>query len=75
MVTSSLLWNDDTTPRKSIGIHEVNRITMVNAKLDVLRKKLERLDMKVIDISIRCKICGGGHASMDCSTLNAFPNE
>lgn len=67
--------NNDTILRKLTRIHEVDRTTMVNAKLDILIKKLERMDMKAVDIAIRFKICRGGHASIECNILNAFSNE
>lgn len=48
---------------------------MVNAKLDALNKKLERMDMKVVKIALHCEICRERHANIDCSMLNPFPNE
>lgn len=56
MATNSLLWYNDTTPRKSLRIYETDGITMVNVKLNVLTKKLERMDMKTVGIIIQCEI-------------------
>lgn len=75
IVTSNLLWNDDIISKKSTKIYEVDLTTMVSDKLDVLMKKLERLDMKAVDVIIQCEICIEGHASINYSVLNAFPNE
>lgn len=75
MTTSSLFWTDDFIPRKSTKIHQLEEVTMVTTKLDALTKKLERMDMKAIDVAIRCKICEREHINIDCSTINAFPNE
>lgn len=50
-------------------------MTMVNAKLDTLTKKMERLDMKAVGVTRRCEICGGGHVSIDCNTINTYPGE
>lgn len=58
MVVSSSFWNYDTIPRKSMIIHKVDGITTVNAKLGVLTKKSKKMDMKAIDIPIRCEIIG-----------------
>lgn len=52
MTINNFFWANDITPRKSTIIHEVDRITMVNTKLDTLTEKLERMDIKIVDVTI-----------------------
>lgn len=52
MTTSNAFWTNDATPKKLTKKYEDNEITMINAKLDALMKKLKTLDMKVVDIPI-----------------------
>lgn len=61
MTICSFCWNDDIIPNKSQGIHKVDDITMVNVKFDRLIKKLKRMDMKIVDITLYHEICKRGH--------------
>lgn len=56
MTTNNLFWYNDTTLRKSMGIYKVDGITMVNVKHNAIMKKLERMDMKEVGITIQCEI-------------------
>lgn len=70
MVANSLCWNDDIILKKSQGIHKVN-----GKHFDALIEKLERKDMKTVNLTVRCETWRGRHVRMDCSMLNLFPNE
>ncbi|XP_044468620.1 uncharacterized protein LOC123198100 [Mangifera indica] len=75
MASNSCRWpNDRASQRRHLGVHEVDGITMVNAKLDALTKKLERLDMKVVRTS-SCENCGGDHASFECQMGTHYAHE
>lgn len=61
MATSSLQWfNEGVTPKKHFEIHEVDGIIMVNAILDFLTKKIDKLNIKVVNMS-SYEMCGLRH--------------
>lgn len=33
------------------------------------------MDIKVVDVTIWCEICGKEHASINCSAMNAYPGK
>lgn len=66
MTSNSIWWSNKRVNRTlALGVHEVDRISIVNVKLDVLAKRLESLDMKVV-LTLTCDICGGGHSKYEC---------
>ncbi|XP_044489283.1 uncharacterized protein LOC123213766 [Mangifera indica] len=75
MASNSCRWpNDRASQKRHLGVHEVDGITMVNAKLDALTKKLERLDIKVVRTS-SCENCGGDHTSFVCQMGTHYAHE
>lgn len=73
MATSSFCWNNDIVPKKPEGILEVDSITMVNNKLDVLIKLIERLDIKVVDIMPWYDMCREGYTSIEYTMITQLP--
>ncbi|XP_050217648.1 uncharacterized protein LOC126668500 [Mercurialis annua] len=53
---------------KPVGVHEVEAISALHAKVEALTKKIEKLAMI---LQITCGLCGGNHAMEDCSMSNA----
>lgn len=60
--------------RKPLGVLKVDKITVVNVKLDVLAKNLERLDMKTASTP-SYKMYGRGYASYECKLGNDYAYE
>lgn len=75
IATSNSCWIIDTIPKKPSKVNEVDKMTMVNTKLNALTKKLEMMDMKVVNDIMQFEICRKGHASKNCNTINAYPGE
>ena len=56
---------------KAAGGYEIDSLSMVNAKLDTLTKKLERLNFAGHPSQVLCcEICGVGHATVECQNTN-----
>lgn len=45
-------------PKKPFKVYAVDKMTMVNTKLNALTKKLEMMDMKVVNEIVQFEICG-----------------
>ncbi|XP_044510176.1 uncharacterized protein LOC123228792 [Mangifera indica] len=75
MTFSSFRWSNQRINRKrALEVYELNGISMVNAKLKVLSKRLESMDVKVVFTSI-CDICKGGHNRYECQIGGQFSQE
>ena len=61
--TQSLWSNERAMPRKG-GTLDVDGLTMVNAKLDALTKRLNKMGLNVISSSY--ELCHGGHPTIKC---------
>ena len=72
MASNNYQWHEEKNqPRKAVRVYEIDSLSMVNAKLDSLTKKLEKLNFigfpsKVLSY----KICGGGHSAIECQQGN-----
>ncbi|XP_050233798.1 uncharacterized protein LOC126682206 [Mercurialis annua] len=53
--------------RKPVGVHEVEAISALDAKVEALTKKIDKLAIP----QITCCLCGGNHVMEDCSMNNA----
>lgn len=64
MVANNYQWlMERPKGRKSQGIHEIDDLTLVNAKVNSFAKRLDKIKMHngLPSSTIICKICGGGH--------------
>jgi uncharacterized coiled-coil protein SlyX len=64
-------WDGDHLQPRTRGVHQVDGIDMIAAKIDLLMKKLEALTnmetAKIMDAHMTCEVCGNvGHSSNDC---------
>ncbi|EEF39488.1 conserved hypothetical protein [Ricinus communis] len=50
-----------------IGIHGIDEVSILNAKLDALRRRMDEMHVIIVLIkAMSCKLCGGGHSYMEC---------
>jgi uncharacterized coiled-coil protein SlyX len=64
-------WDGDCLQPRTRGVHQVDGINMITAKMDLLMKKLEASanmkTTKIMDAHVTCKVCGNvGHSGNDC---------
>jgi hypothetical protein len=64
-------WDGDRLQPRSCGVHQVDGIDMLAAKMDLLMKKLEASSnmetSKIMDAHMTCEVCGNvGHSTNDC---------
>jgi len=71
-IASNQSWKGERQPAHEKGIHEVDRVDMLAAKMDLLMKKLESPHHEVNQIMesrITCETCGDtGHSGDNCPT-------
>ena len=57
---------DRVTPKKVVGVHELDAILVIHAQLALLTKRLDTSNVSAIQIpNSSCESCGGGQASND----------
>jgi hypothetical protein len=64
-------WDGERLQPRTRGVHQVDEIDMIAAKMDLLMKKLEassnKETVKIMDAHMTCKVCGNvGHSGSDC---------
>jgi hypothetical protein len=64
-------WDGDILQPCTRGVHQVDGIDMITAKMDLLMKKLEASSnmetSKIMDAHMMCEVCGNvGHSGNDC---------
>jgi uncharacterized coiled-coil protein SlyX len=64
-------WDGDRLQPRTRGVHQVDGIDMIAAKMDLLMKKLEASTnmetAKIMDAHMTCEVCGNvGHSGNDC---------
>jgi hypothetical protein len=64
-------WDGDRLQPRTRGVHQVDGIDMIAAKMDLLMKKLEASTnmetAKIMDVHMTCKVCSNmGHSGNDC---------
>lgn len=58
-----------SAPKRVAGMHEVDGWNLLNAKIDMLTKKLEASSKVQNPVSIySCEYCGGGHSALECQS-------
>ena len=68
MASNNYQWHGErSTPKKVAGMHEVDSWNLLNAKIDMLTKKLEASTKVTKSIAVySCEYCGGGHPTLEC---------
>jgi hypothetical protein len=64
-------WDGDRLQPRTRGVHQVDGIDMIAAKMDLLMMKLEASSnmetAKIMDTHMTCEVCGNvGHSGNDC---------
>jgi uncharacterized coiled-coil protein SlyX len=64
-------WDGNRLQPRTRGVHQVDGIDMITAKMDLLMKKLEASTnmetAKIMDVHMTCEVCGNmGHSGNDC---------
>ena len=68
MASNNYQWHGErSAPKRVTGMHEVDSWNLLNAKIDMLTKKLEALT-KVSNPTVvySCEYCGGDHSTLEC---------
>ena len=67
MTSNNCQWHGDRNqPRKIAKVYEIDGLSLVNAKLDSLTKKVEKINIAAHPLSVfSCKIYRGGHSTME----------
>ena len=67
-----MAWREKPTKEDSWA-YEIDSLSMVNAKLDTLTKKLERLNFAGHTSQVLCcEIYGAGHSIVECQNTNPY---
>ena len=68
MASNNYQWHGErSAPKKVAGMHEVDSWNLLNAKIDMLTKKLEASARVTNPMAVySCEYCGGGHPTLEC---------
>ena len=74
MASNNYQWHGERNqPKKVVEAYKVDNLSMVNAKLDSLTKKLEKLSFAGHSSQVfSCEVCGGGHSTVECQQGNSY---
>ena len=74
MASNNYQWHRERNqPRKVVGVHEIDSLSMVNAKLDSLTKQLQKLNFLGYPSQVLSyKVCGGGHSNIECQQSESY---
>ena len=77
MATNNYQWHGERNqPWKAVGAYEIDSLSMVNAKLDTLTKKLERLNFtRHPSHVLYCEIYRAGHATIECQNTDPYSQD
>ena len=66
MASNNYQWHGErSAPKKAAGMHEVDSWNLLNAKIDMLTKKLEASAKVTNPMAVySCEYCGGGHPTL-----------
>ena len=66
MTNTQSLWSNERVISRKVGAMDVDGMTMINAKLDALTRKIDKPSLNTISTSLSplCKFCHGGHPSI-----------
>ena len=67
MANTQSLWSNERTITKKARAIEVDSLTMLNAKLDALAKRMDKVNVNAVStLSSSCDLCQGGHTTIEC---------
>ena len=73
MANTQSLWSKERTITKIAGAREVDNFTMLNAKLDALIKRMDKVNVNsVYTLSSSCELCQGGHPTIECQLMQGM---
>ena len=76
MTNPHSLWSNERTITKKAGAIKVDSLTMLNAKLDALTKRMDKVNVNVVSIlSYSCELCQGGHPTIECQMMQGITTE
>ena len=75
--TQSFQSNERAIPKKG-GSIEVDNLTMINAKLDALSKRINQMNVNVVstfDLSSSCELYHDNHLTIECQMMQGLSME
>ena len=72
MANTQSLWSNTKAIPKKAGSIEVDSLTMLNAKLDSLSKRIDKMSVNVVFTSILssfCELCQGRYPTFECHLM------
>ena len=76
MANTQSLWSNKRTIIKKAGAIEVDSLIMLNAKLDALTKRMDKVNINAVSIlSSACELCEGGHPTIECQLMQGMSTE
>ena len=76
MANTQSLWSNERTITKKGRAIEVDNLTMLNAKLDTLTKKMDKVNVNAVStLSSSCELCQGGHPTIECQMMQGMTTE
>ena len=76
MANTQSLWSNERAISKRGGAIEVDGLTMLNAKLDALTKRMDKMSVNSIsNLSSFCELSQGGHPTIECQMMQGLSME
>ena len=72
MANTQSLWTNERAISRKGGSIEVDVLTMVNARLDSLSKRIDKMSVKAVStspLSSFCELCQGRHPTFECHLM------
>ena len=70
MANTQSLWSNERAIRKKGGSTEVDNLTILNAKMNDLSKRMDKMSVNVVSSSFSsCELCQGGHPTIECQLM------
>jgi hypothetical protein len=77
-MASNQSWDEERTQTRTREVHQVEKVDMLTARIDLIMKKLENpgLDhLKMVDTRVTCEECKEtGHMGINCPTVSQDVN-
>ena len=78
MANTQSLWSNERAIPKKGGSMEVDNLTMINAKLDALSKRMNQMSVNAVstsDLSSSCELCQSNHPTIECQIMQGLSME
>ena len=78
MANTQSLWSTERAIPKIGGSIEVDSLTILNAKMDALSKRIDKMNVNVVSISnlsSSYELCQGGHPTIKCQLMQGLSIE